>query len=521
MKSLMKRLVYKIKVLTGPEKGKSFLLTGERYTVGRGNDNHICIVDMAASKNHCEVIRSGDHYYIKDLRSKNGTYLNGVKLTPKQFMDLPPGSEIKIGSTLMHVGMEEREEEDTVDLDEEKLKAMPEPAPAMGSPTGYMSVSGGRPAARMRKMRERTIPFTFDSGRNVAAIYKVLSIVGSTADQDFLMRKSVDLILEIIEAERGFLFLSEQIEDENLLPAVARTVKTEGEVPLASISRSVLRAVLDEGSPVLCTEVAGDQRFSGTDSLVSYSIQSVLCAPIKSREGVLGLLYFDTTSTTKLLKREDLELITALGIQIGIIMENMDLVSGYQDIFVSLSAAMIGMLEAAYEGYEGHSRRVAGLSLALADDLGLSQRQKESIHLSALLHDVGLYSISPQLLNKPAAFGPDETAAVRVHPEQGSAVVGRIRTFDRIVDGILHHHERWDGSGYPGGLKGEAIPVAARVIAVAEVFDALTSPRPHRKAMREDDVVREIVKGSGTFFDPRVVKALHGLVEKGKIPPKG
>jgi HD-GYP domain-containing protein (c-di-GMP phosphodiesterase class II) len=517
----MKAFVYKLKVLGGQEMGKSFLLTEERYTVGRGSDNLICLMDMAASKNHFEVIRSGDHYYIKDLRSKNGTYLNGVRLAPKQFFDLPPGSEIRIGSTLIHVGMEEREEEDSEDLEQDTLEAQLEPAPAMGSATGYMSVAGGRSAGRLRKMKERTIPFTVDSGRNVAGIYKVLSIVGSTADKDFLMRKSVDLILEIIDAERGFLFLSQEIFEDDLQPAVARTVKTEGEVPLESISRSVLNAVLDEGSPVLCTEVASDHRFAGTDSLVSYNIQSVICAPIKSREGVLGLLYFDTTSAIKLLRREDLELVTALGIQIGIIMENMELVSGYHDIFVSLTAAMINLLEANYTGYEGHSRRVAGLSMALAYDLGLSRRVMEGLHLSAMLHDIGQFGMSPETINKPAALGPGEMAALRGHPEQGKAVVGRIRTFDRVVGGIVGHHERWDGSGYPAGLKGEAIPVEARIIGVAEVFDALTSPRPHRRAMEEEDALREIVKGGGTLYDPRVVEALQGLVRKGKIPPKG
>jgi HD-GYP domain-containing protein (c-di-GMP phosphodiesterase class II) len=516
----MRTFVYKLKVLSGPEKGKSFLLAQERYTVGRGTDNLICLMDMAASKNHFEVIRSGDHYYIKDLRSKNGTYLNGVRLAAKQFFDLPPGSEIKIGGTLIHVGMEEREEEDSEDLEQDTLEAELEPAPAMGSATGYMSVAGGPSAGRLRKMKERTIPFTIDSGRNVAGIYKVLSIVGSTADRDFLMRKSVDLILEIVEAERGFLFLSEQLFEDDFHPVVARSAKAEGEVPMESISRSVLGAVVDDGSPVLCTEVASDHRFAGTDSLVEYNIQSVICAPIKSRDGVLGLLYFDTTSTTKLLRREDLELITALGIQIGIIMENMELVSGYQDIFVSLSAAMINLMEANYEGYEGHSRRVAGLSMALAYDLGLSRRIMEGLHLAAILHDIGQFSIRPETMNNPAALGPDELAAVRGHPGMGKAVIGRIRTFDRVVDGILGHHERWDGSGYPSGLKGEDIPLSARIIGVAEVFDALTSPRPHRKALEEEEALREIVKGGGTLYDSRVVKALEGLVRKGKIPPK-
>jgi len=243
----------------------------------------------------------------------------------------------------------------------------------------------------------------------------------------------------------------------------------------------------------------------------------VICAPIKSRDEVLGLLYFDSTSTTKVLRREDLDLITALGIQVGIIMENMDLISGYHGIVVSFGAVMVRLLEARYQGYAGHSERVASLSLAMADALGMSPKGKESLHLAALLHDVGQFAVPPEILNREGKLTDQELLLVRSHPEAGRRAFGGVTTFDRAVEGILHHHERIDGSGYPAGLSGEAIPLPARIIAVAECFDALVSPRPHRGPVTAEQALREILKLGGIFYDLNVVRALHQAIQEGRI----
>jgi len=515
----MKTFVYRLKALEGPEKGKSWLLTGDRFTLGRGKDNVLCIIDMAASKNHCEIIRSGDHYYLKDLRSRNGTWLNGVKLTAKQLYDIPPGAEIKMGSSILHVSMEEVDEDEFADLDQDTMEAEGGGA-GLGSPTAYMGLAEGHGEGRLRKMKERTIPFTLDSGRNVAGIYKVLSIIGATADKRYLMDKTVELTLELVGAERGFLFLAEDLDRGSLLPGVARTMQAEGQIPIESISRSVINQALAEGSSILSSDVPADQRFVGSDSLISYAIQSVICAPIKSRDEVLGLLYFDSTSTTKVLRREDLDLITALGIQVGIIMENMDLISGYHGIVVSFGAVMVRLLEARYQGYAGHSERVASLSLAMADALGMSPKGKESLHLAALLHDVGQFAVPPEILNREGKLTDQELLLVRSHPEAGRRAFGGVTTFDRAVEGILHHHERIDGSGYPAGLSGEAIPLPARIIAVAECFDALVSPRPHRGPVTAEQALREILKLGGIFYDLNVVRALHQAIQEGRIMVK-
>lgn len=516
----MKKYVYKLKVLEGPEKGKSFFLADDRYTLGRDKENSICIVDLVASKYHCEIIRSGDHYYMKDLRSRNGTFLNGIRIAAKQLYDIPPGSEIKIGGTLMHVGMEEVDESEEADLDQDTMESEVPAAQAMGSPTAYMGVAPGRSPGRVRKMKERTIPFTVDTGRNVAGVYKVLSIIGSTADRDFLMEKSVDLIMEIVDAERGFLFLREDLTRYDIKPAVGRTVKESGEVPVESISQTVIATVFGEGSAVLITDLPSDHRFSKTDSLIGFNIRSVICAPIKSREEILGLLYFDTTSQTGLLKREDLDFITAIGIQIGIIMENMDLMYGYQDIFVEFAKVMVDLHEAKSRYYAGHSSRVARISIIIADGLNLAGKRIEDIHLAALLHDIGQFLISEEIINKEGKLDGWEFDLIKKHPAKGKSLIANIQTFDRAADGILYHHERLDGSGYPVGLREEKIPLVARIIAVAEVFDALTSPRPYRNRLTEEAAIRELLKEAGIKFDLNVVQALRRAFEDGKILPR-
>ena len=173
--------------------------------------------------------------------------------------------------------------------------------------------------------------------------------------------------------------------------------------------------------------------------------------------------------------------------------------------------AIADTLEAKDRYVYGHARRVSGYASAIGRRMRLSGPLLEQLSLAALLHDVGKISTPDSVLLKPAALTDEERAVVRLHSERGARLLASVPEMEEVAAAVLHHHEHWDGTGYPAGLAGERIPFASRLIHVADAYDALTSPRPFRDALDHERAVRVLGEGAGTQFDPEVVAAFCEL----------
>jgi putative nucleotidyltransferase with HDIG domain len=169
----------------------------------------------------------------------------------------------------------------------------------------------------------------------------------------------------------------------------------------------------------------------------------------------------------------------------------------------SLSSA----IEARDPYTRGHSLRVTTLAEAVARWLGWTESRLETLRIGGALHDVGKLTVPARILSKPGLLTPDELDAIRTHPAAGARLIEPIRSVRTALPYVLHHHERWDGDGYPHGLRGAAIPVEARVLAVADAFDAMTSGRPYRQALSEQDALQELERCAGCQFDPELTHA--------------
>ena len=173
--------------------------------------------------------------------------------------------------------------------------------------------------------------------------------------------------------------------------------------------------------------------------------------------------------------------------------------------------AIADTIEAKDRYVYGHARRVSGYATAIGRRMRLSVHELEQIGLAALLHDVGKISTPDSILLKPAALNEEERAVVRLHSERGARLLAAVPEMEEVASAVRHHHENYDGTGYPEGLAGEQIPLASRIIHVADAYDAMTSPRPFRDALDHASALRALASGAGAQFDPEAVAAFCGL----------
>lgn len=189
-------------------------------------------------------------------------------------------------------------------------------------------------------------------------------------------------------------------------------------------------------------------------------------------------------------------------------------------LFVNSVRMLAAAIDAKDPYTRGHSERVAKYSLAIGRHLGLSQKDLSDLRVGALLHDVGKIGIDDRILRKPGALTEEEFEVMKTHPKKGEAIMGGVPQLINMIPGMLYHHERWEGGGYPQGLQGDSIPMQARIVTVADTFDAMTTNRPYQKAMEISYVIQKIESFANTRFDPRVVQAFMKAVDAGEIQPE-
>jgi GAF domain-containing protein len=255
---------------------------------------------------------------------------------------------------------------------------------------------------------------------------------------------------------------------------------------------------------------------SWTQSLEGYQHYEAIPLIAKGQpKGVLELFYH----TAPTIDAEWLDFLSSISTQVAITLDNAELFErlhiSNQDLIMAYDATIEGWshaMELRDREMEGHAERVAEITLMLAKKFGLDQEQLIHIRRGALLHDIGKMAISDNVLYKVGSFTPHEWEIMRRHPEYAYQLLYPIAYLRPAIDIPYCHHERWDGKGYPRGLKGEEIPLAARIFTIVDVWDALRSDRPYRKGWSAEKVSEYIRMGSGTMFDPNVVKVFFEQV---------
>jgi HD-GYP domain-containing protein (c-di-GMP phosphodiesterase class II) len=238
----------------------------------------------------------------------------------------------------------------------------------------------------------------------------------------------------------------------------------------------------------------------------------LLVQPIVRDEHLAGIMLCgDKGGDDPQVSSYDMQLLEAAAGFTGAFLENSRLYREQQALFMGSLKALTAAIDAKDRYTRGHSERVALLAADLARAIGLGEEVAGRVHICGLVHDVGKIGVPERVLCKPGRLTDEEFALIRQHPEIGAGIIRDIPMVEDVMGGVMHHHERWDGAGYPHGLRGESIPLFARLIGLADTFDAMSSNRSYRSAMSRANVLAEIARHAGTQFDPDLAKAFLQL----------
>lgn len=253
------------------------------------------------------------------------------------------------------------------------------------------------------------------------------------------------------------------------------------------------------------------------DKVPGTKLRNTLAMPLKTPDKLLGIIQVANKLNQGKYSSEDIDLLNILSSQLAFVIQNADLFSNLQKAYIDTLSALTGAIDAKDSYTRGHSERVTELSIKLAEECNVPSSEIENIKLGGLLHDIGKIGIPEAVLNKPGRLNDEEFNIIKSHPDLGLHILGKVEFLEHIVPIIRHHHERYDGKGYPGGLKGENIPLLARIVSVVDTFDAMTTNRPYRKALTIEESLVEIDRCSGSQFDPDIAAKFIKMVRRDGI----
>jgi putative nucleotidyltransferase with HDIG domain len=270
-------------------------------------------------------------------------------------------------------------------------------------------------------------------------------------------------------------------------------------------NNSFISSVMDNRKPLIISKIDEDEDEDFLKTLNSEGFTSYMGSPIILKGGrPIGVLTLYATKP-KRYSRTEIDFINAISSQIGIALDRAQLIERMQEMSVESVRALVEAIEIRDPYTRGHSIRVADLSITLATALGFSERELELVEYAGLLHDVGKIAVPETILQKATKLTDQEWVKIKKHPEHSAKIIEPILNLRQIQNWILHHHERWDGYGYPSGRKGENIPIQSRIIAVCDTYSAMTEDRPYRPRLSRAETRREIKSVAGLQLDPDIV----------------
>ena len=324
---------------------------------------------------------------------------------------------------------------------------------------------------------------------------------------DDLLRMVIHSAVRELDADSGSVMLLEKGVGELLIQTGKGLSLEAHRKNRFRLGEGVAGWAAQNRSPVMIEDVQEDPRFVPGRGFPAHA--SMLCVPlIGASSELLGVINIERGPTRPSFGKSEMEYLLAISGQASVAIENVELIQNLEKSYYDTISALAQAVEAKDPYTLGHSDRVTQYAIAIGEEMGLSREDIAVLRYGATLHDVGKIGIDEAVLNKPGRLTREEFLHMKEHPEIGENIVRGVDFLQRVRPLIRHHQERHDGKGYPDGLRGDEIPLMVAIISVADVFDALTSDRPYRKAKSASEALRIIKEESGQQHNPEVVEAL-------------
>jgi len=470
------------------------LSASQEVVIGRGDSCIIRLMHGKVSRTHCRIAFENGFYTVEDLDSKNGTWINNRRIHKAILFH---HDRLTVGSAefrfVLEGGMGEESTHITMDGERDLNfeTEIREPADAHTPSSFFLELPKTDASGRQEELE-----------KELSAVCKVINSVNAEHHLDELLETIMDSVMEVTGADRGYLIAAKKLGGV-LMPLVSRNREGIPTIARNTFSRSIVSECYESGDSILRSDPTSD--CDASESVVVQQIQSIMCVPMRDDKGCVGVIYVDNVVGSRQFTKRDLKVLTAIGNQGGIAIRRAQLARQVEGLFRDAMRTIISLVEVKDEYTYGHSERVTAVALRLGDLVQGDKPDMRDIEIAGLLHDVGKLAVRLDILQKPQSLTDSEYEAVKQHPVTGATILNNVDNAEGIAAGIRHHHEWWNGSGYPDGLAAESIPLLARILAVADAFDSMASERPYKKVLPQEEIMSELVGGGGTQFDPTLI----------------
>ena len=343
----------------------------------------------------------------------------------------------------------------------------------------------------------------------LATLYEMSRALGSTLEMGTLLDSVLDSALRIFNLDVGYVTIRDR--DTGKLELSSWRGGKASEPDEDALRNSMSEWVIREGRPLIFNPASDDREPGQVDHLTG--ALAALCVPLLSTEGAIGAIIVGSHDSEFRFTSDDVRLLSTIANHVTIAIGNIELFTSLQEAYLATVRSLAAAVDAKDPYTRGHSDRVAMFSGLLAKQLGISHDQQTALEMAAYLHDIGKIGIKEEILLKPGKLTDGEMGQMRHHPLIGANILKPVGFPWPITPIVRHHHERWDGDGYPAGLKGEEIPMLARILTVADAYEAMVADRPYRKGRTREEGIEELRSCSGSQFDPGLVEAFVAALE--------
>lgn len=345
----------------------------------------------------------------------------------------------------------------------------------------------------------------------IMSFYKISEAMGSVIEPDRLLNLILDTAIREFSADFAGLHL---IQPDGGISHQKNVCKDPNESNyLSNFSQKLAKEISFKGKPVIINE---QDAYARTGQRI---IKSSICQPLLAKGKTIGILSLFRTKTIHQYTTGQLTTLCLFAAKAAMAIENSKLYQDLEDAYFNTVETLANAIEARDKYTAGHTNRVCKIALGIAKILDWKPDIIKKLKIGAILHDIGKIGVPDAILNKHGPLTPEEFAIMKSHPEVGAHMIEKVDFLEPALPYILYHHERYDGKGYPMGLKGEDIPIEGRILAVVDTFDAITSDRPYRKGRNIEAAIKEIKDNSGTQFDPVIVEAFLKTIDSIDLDP--